>query len=170
MMNFRTTANGRADYVRKKKLFHAMGDHCILQIRKVPLYPELISLGDNVRIASGVTFVTHDVIHGLLNRQYPERRYREKIGCIEIGDNVFIGANAMILYNVRIGSNVIVAAGSVVTKDIPDGTICAGVPARRIGSFADYVERLPYDAPGTAPPDKTRQFEDAWSAFYDERD
>ena len=65
-----------------------------------------------------VDFCTHDIIHRVLNR-LPENDYKlkEHIGCIEIMDNVFIGANSVILYGTKIGPNVIVASGSVVTKD-----------------------------------------------------
>ena len=45
------------------------------------------------------------------------------------------------LYGVTVGSNVIIGAGSVVTKDIPDGTVCAGVPCRIIGEFEDFVKK-----------------------------
>ena len=68
-------------------------------------------------------------------------KYKEKIGCIEIGDNVFIGSNTTILYDVKIGSNVIVGAGSFVNKDIPDNSIAVGIPAKVIGTFEDFVYR-----------------------------
>lgn len=67
--------------------------------------------------------------------------FDEKIGCIEIGDNVFIGSNTTILCNVKIGSNVIVGAGSLVNKDIPDNSVAAGSPARVIGKFDDFVKK-----------------------------
>ena len=56
-------------------------------------------------------------------------------------DNVFIGSGTRILYNTRIGSNVIIGSGSLVNKDIPDNSVYAGVPARYICSFEEYVEK-----------------------------
>ena len=61
--------------------------------------------------------------------------YQEHIGCIEIMDNVFIGSNTTILGGVRIGPNAVVAAGSLVNRDVPPGTVVGGVPARVIGDF-----------------------------------
>ena len=69
------------------------------------------------------------------------KKYQEKVGCIEICDNVFIGSHSIIMYGTKIGPNVIVAAGSVVTKDISPGCIVGGVPARVIGSFDDLLKR-----------------------------
>lgn len=65
----------------------------------------------------------------------------EKIGCIEIQDNVFIGSKTTILGNVRIGKNVIVAAGSLVNKDVPDNSVVAGVPAKVVESFEDFARK-----------------------------
>ncbi|WP_395549349.1 MULTISPECIES: acyltransferase [unclassified Lacrimispora] len=62
-----------------------------------------------------------------------------KVGKVIIGNDVFIGADAIILPGVHIGNRVIVGAGSVVTKDIPDNSIAAGVPARVIEKYDDYV-------------------------------
>ena len=135
----------RTEYLRKNCGFAAIGENCSITDRKVPLYAGLISIGNNVKIAAKVSFVTHDITHGLINR-LPEdmrngRKAVEKIGCISIGDNVFIGTGSTVLYDVRIGSNVIIGAGSLVNKDIPDNSIAAGVPARVIGRFEDFVEK-----------------------------
>ena len=51
---------------------------------------------------------------------------------VNIGDDVWIGGNVTILPGVNIGNNVIIAAGAVVTKDIPDNCVVGGVPARKI--------------------------------------
>ena len=118
-----------------------MGKNCMTMFRKIPLYPKLISFGNNVWCASGVTFVTHDVIHKMLNNMTGKEDFSENIGCIDIRDNVFIGANTTILYNVSIGSNTIIAAGSVVNKSLKGGGVYAGVPARYICSIEDFMKK-----------------------------
>lgn len=58
---------------------------------------------------------------------------------------MFIGSNTTILPNVTVGSNVVIAAGSLVNKDVPDGKIVGGVPAKVIGDVADLAaERQKY--------------------------
>lgn len=135
----------RTQYYKDKKIFHSMGENCLVMDRKVPLYAKLISLGNNVQIASNVHFNTHDVTHLMLNNREKsfgrDKRYPEKVGCIEIGDNVFIGAGTSINYNVKIGSNVIVGACSLITKDIPDNCVVGGIPAKVLCSFEEYLEK-----------------------------
>jgi tetrahydrodipicolinate N-acetyltransferase len=59
---------------------------------------------------------------------------------VAIGDNVWIGAGALVLPGVTLGSGAVVGAGSVVTKDVPDRTVIAGNPARVLGKNADWVK------------------------------
>ena len=66
---------------------------------------------------------------------------KKKIGSIHIEDNVFIGSHTIILCDVNIGSNVIIGAGSLVNKDIPANSVYAGVPAKYICSFDEFVEK-----------------------------
>lgn len=131
----------RAKYLSDKGVFRNCGNRVMISQRKIPLYPELISIGNNVWIASGVEFITHDVIHFMLNGLDGDRKYQEKIGCIEIGNNVFIGTGVKILYDVQIGSNVIIAAGAMVNKDVPDNSVVGGVPAKVIGTFDEFVAK-----------------------------
>ncbi len=164
----------RADYLRKKGVFHHMGKRVMITSRKIPLYANLISIGNNVWMASGVSFVTHDVTHFMLNGMQDGNRYQEKIGCIDIGDNVFIGADAKILYDVKIGDNVIIAAGAVVTKDVPSNSVVGGVPARVIGSFGDFVRKRREYSP-EHPANNAMQVvspeceAEAWEKFYNKR-
>ena len=58
-----------------------------------------------------------------------------------IGNNVFIGTRAIILPGVRIGSNVVIGAGAVVSRDVPDNSICAGNPAKVIGYYDDFKSK-----------------------------
>jgi acetyltransferase-like isoleucine patch superfamily enzyme len=86
-----------------------------------------IEIGDSCLIASGTRFVDHD--HGM-SIGIPMKQQSEQSADIMVGPDVWIGANCVILKGVSIGSGAIVAAGSVVTKDIPPLAIVAGVPAR----------------------------------------
>ena len=138
------SSKARTEYIRRQHVYGAIGENCTIQKRKVPLYANLIRIGDNVHIASNVSFLTHDVTHHVLNN-IPEVAARggvqERVGCIDVGNNVFIGSGTHILYNTKIGDNVIIGTCSVVTHDIPDNSVVAGVPAKVIGTFGDYVEK-----------------------------
>lgn len=103
--------------------------------------PYLITIGQNVEITSGVVFITHDGAAWTL-RNFDEK-YKELdiFGPIKIGNNVFIGNNAIILPGVTIGDNVVIGAGSVVAKDIPSDSVAAGVPCKVIRSLSEYGER-----------------------------
>lgn len=127
----------RAEYLKKKHYFNAIGEHVYLQPWNFGTEPRLISFGDNVHIASGVTFITHDITCKMLEYMDQKHHYNLRQGKIIIGNNVFVGAKSTILYDVEIGNNVIIGAGSLVNKSIPDGVVAAGVPCRVIGSFEE---------------------------------
>lgn len=136
------SARKRGDYFSKKKIFHKIGKNVSYQPKIVPLYPELISIGDNTVVASEVVFATHDVTHVVLRNLYLEDDFQERIGCISVGRNCFIGSRSIIMYDVSIGDNCIVGAGSFVNKDIPDGTVVAGVPAKFICTIDEYKDKV----------------------------
>jgi len=87
-----------------------------------------------------VVFITHDGGTWAF-RDMPEYTDVIKYGRIHIGERTFIGCRAIIMPNVKIGKRCVVAAGSVVTKDIPDGTVVAGVPAKPIMTTEEYARR-----------------------------
>lgn len=133
----------RAKYLKNKNIFFNMGKHCYWHPFKIPSEPYLLNLHNNVVVASNATFVTHDIIDYMLNFKLnnSNEKIRQYIGPIEIFDNVFIGSNSIILYNTKIGPNAIVAAGSVVVKDVPEGAIVGGNPAKVIGSVDDLIKK-----------------------------
>lgn len=86
---------------KHRKLFHHIGEGLFFQPRKLPAGPELISIGDNVYIASDVTFVNHDIIGGMLNKKYNTKEFCYYQAPIKIGNNVMIGARTNIMPNVK---------------------------------------------------------------------
>jgi len=87
-----------------------------------------IVIGDNVRISPGAVIVTYGLDVNITKDSRPHIPY----GDIVLEDNVWIGANSTVLGDVTIGKNSVVAAGAVVTKDVPPNCIVGGVPAKII--------------------------------------
>lgn len=131
----------RAEWLRKRKIFGSIGKSVMIQDYKLPFNPDKVFIGNNVRLASDVSLITHDVSYHVLNNLYGAEIFKEKTGTITIGDNVFIGSKSIVLYDVKIGNNVIVGAGSIVTTDLPDGSVCAGIPCKKIGEFEDFCNK-----------------------------
>ena len=132
----------RAKFCKKIRLFYEQGEKCSFTSFNFGVEPHLIKIGQNVRLAAGVRFLNHDTIGTLIKNKNKLPYKIRRVGTIIIGDNVFIGADSKILYDVKIGNNVIVAAGSIVTKDIPDDSVAAGIPAKVVGKFDEYEEKL----------------------------
>ncbi|MBD5542600.1 MAG: acyltransferase [Lachnospiraceae bacterium] len=159
----------RTEYLVKNQIFAQTGENFYFCPRKIPADPKLIRFHDNVAVATEVLFINHDVIQKVFNfcKDKPVHKY---YGCIEIMDNVFIGARSTILPNVRIGPNVIIAADSVVTKDITESGIYGGNPARKIGDFDElYRKRLEYTEKYFSG-DSTDFKLNLWEDFYKEKD
>ena len=99
-----------------------------------------IYIGDRVMIGPGVTIATasHPISPKLrsLNCQYNKD--------VHIGEDVWIGANVVIVPGVRIGRNSVIGAGSVVTKDIPENVVAAGVPCRVKREISERDEEFFY--------------------------
>lgn len=102
--------------------------------------PYLISIGKHVSIATDVHFITHDGGTWVI-RNWDRYKQVKRYGKIMIKDNVLIGLGTIILPGVTIGENVVVAARSVVAKDVPDNCVVAGSPAQVICSIEEYAEK-----------------------------
>ncbi|WP_246608472.1 acyltransferase [Paenibacillus agaridevorans] len=107
-----------------------MGKDC--SINAYAVVSGRITIGDGVRIASHVSLYGFN--HGYASTEIPIFQQPHTSLGIMIGDDVWIGAGAVILDGVRIGSHVIVAAGAIVTKDVPDYAIVGGNPAKVLRS------------------------------------
>lgn len=108
---------------------------CVIDLQN----PALLKIGNNVRITSGVTILTHDYSWSVIAGVYGE--CLGGVGKVHIGNNVFIGMNSIILKNVEIGDNIIIGAGSVVTKDCASNMVYAGNPAKPIMSINEYYNK-----------------------------
>lgn len=147
MMLMKTKAK-RTAYLKSQNIFGSFGEGGAWYAKKLPSEPEQIFIHDNVYVCADVRFITHDVINDMLfyNKNYPEFSQNEQnknnyIGKIEIFDDCVIGAGSTIMYNTKIGPNSIIAAGSVVTKDVPSGEIWGGAPARKISTVDELVKK-----------------------------
>jgi maltose O-acetyltransferase len=122
------------DYI---KLGMKIGDNCSIQPGVIFDYSHcwLIKIGDNVTIAPQAYLLAHDASTKNLQNY-------TKIGSITIEDNVFIGARSLIMPGVTVGKSSIVAAGSVVTKSVPERCIVGGNPAKVISTIDSYVQKV----------------------------
>lgn len=122
-----------------------------------PFYTDFgknISIGKNVFINSGCRFqdqggitigngtlIGHNVVLATINHDLnPSKNRKNHYAPIKIGNNVWIGANATVLPGVMIGDWAVVAAGAVVTKDVPPMTVVGGVPAKILRVIRDDME------------------------------
>jgi acetyltransferase-like isoleucine patch superfamily enzyme len=94
------------------------------------MFPEKISVGRNTVIGYNTTILAHE---------YLIREYR--LGEVQIGDEVMIGANSTILPGVTIGSGAIVSAGTLVHKDVPEGAFVGGNPMKMIYTKEEVMQR-----------------------------
>ena len=128
-----------AEFLRKQGKFHAIGRDCRINPDVRVTDPAYVSIGNNVTLST-CSLIGHDASIGVIGRARGVRL--DSVGKVDIRDNVFIGYGAIVLPNVTIGPDAIVAAGAVVTRDVPPGAVVAGVPARPVGSFDDLASRL----------------------------
>ncbi|MBR0365439.1 MAG: acyltransferase, partial [Clostridia bacterium] len=101
--------------------------------------PEMLHIGDYCKITSGVKILCHDYSMSVARRKY--HVHCGSAAETYIGDNVFIGVNAVILMGSHIGNNSIVGAGAVVSGQFPDDVVIAGNPARVICTIEEYYKK-----------------------------
>lgn len=128
-----------AKLIKHHRFFFAMGDNCFIVPDSYLGGAKHIKLGNNVLLASCNLF-THDGVVSVLNKAYGMKL--DAVGFIVIGNNVFIGHLAKVMRNVTIGDNCIIAAGSIVTKDVPSNSIVAGIPAKIIGQTDKLAQKM----------------------------
>lgn len=101
--------------------------------------PWLITIGKDCHITDGVKFETHDGGTLLFRKDFPDLEITKPI---TIGDECYIGNNAIFLPGVTVGNHCIIGAGAIVSHDIPDNSVAAGVPARVIKTTDEYLEKI----------------------------
>ena len=103
-----------------------IGNHTRIGIHNTIIGP--VTIGNHVNLAQGITVTALN--HNFIDTTLRIDEQGISTNPVVIGDDVWIGANAVILPGVTIGRHVVVAAGAVVTKDVPDNCVVGGVPAK----------------------------------------
>jgi maltose O-acetyltransferase len=115
-----------------------LGDRVFFNFNCIVLDVCRVAIGDYTMFGPGVQILTP--MHPLNAELRRKQEYGEPI---EIGSDVWVGGGALILPGVRIGSRSVIGAGSIVTRDIPDGVFAAGNPCRVIRELADNEDAGP---------------------------
>ena len=119
--------------------FQSIGEKTSINLGCVVTDPAYTKVGSNV-ILSDCVLLGHDASINVLNNQFGKKL--DSVGPVIIQDNCFVGHNAIVLPRVTIGPNSIVAAGAVVTKDVPPGVVVGGNPARIICTTQELLQRV----------------------------
>lgn len=120
-----------------------VGEGCVFRNLKTTRIditrPSLVEIGNNVDMNHNFQILTHDwASHVFINY------YHELIpssGKVKIGSNIYFGTDVIVLKGVTIGDNCLIAAGSIITKDIPANSVAAGAPAKVICTLEEYYEK-----------------------------
>jgi acetyltransferase-like isoleucine patch superfamily enzyme len=135
----RPTGADNATYVRRWVGLHSVGENCSINLATTFTDPAYVRIGNNC-VLSDCTLIGHDAVIHILASVYKKKI--DAVGSIDILDNCFIGHAAIIMPNVRVGPNSVVAAGAVVTKDVPPGVVVGGVPANVLCTLDELMGRF----------------------------
>lgn len=123
--------------------FYHIGENVELYTHDFGNEPYLISIEDNVVVASNVKFINHDVSCFRVARYLGiDRNEVDKVGPIILKENCFVGSFSILMPNITVGRNSIIGAGSVVTKNVPDNEVWGGAPAVFIMSVDEYAKHV----------------------------
>jgi acetyltransferase-like isoleucine patch superfamily enzyme len=130
--NARTVERLRAQGVR-------IGEGCVIYAASFSTEPYLVTLGNRVGVSGGVKFLAHDGVAWMLR---PRRPSAQIFGTIEVGDDCFIGENALLLPGTAIGRGSIVGAGAVVRGRFAENSLIVGNPAKVVGRASLLIEMM----------------------------
>lgn len=119
--------------------FYSVGTKVAINISCNITDPAYVRIGSNITL-SDCTLLGHDGLIRIFNNRYGKKL--DSVGYIDIRDNCFIGHGAIVMPRVTIGPDSIIAAGAVVTKDVPPGLVVGGNPARVICTTLELLQRV----------------------------
>ena len=137
-----TSSSGRyIKFLRKKGC--RIGENCVFRNVKTARIditrPSLVEIGDNVDMNHNFQIMTHDWASGVFRNVF--HNILPSSGKVKIGSNIYFGTDVIVLKGVTIGDNCVIAAGSIITKNIPANSVAAGAPAKVICTIEEYYEK-----------------------------
>jgi len=118
-----------------------VGNNTKIMTKNFGTEPYLITIGNDCEITANVNFVTHDGGVWVVRNMYKEYKNIDVLKPIVLHDNVYIGNNTIVLPGVEIVNDVIIGAGSIITKSIVKSGVYAGIPCEFICGIDDYIDK-----------------------------